>query len=138
MEHILGVEVLLCVLTLILYVLCAQWIEYTHFDYLHESALAILLGGISGGFVYWVGDQKTIEFSPKIFFYAVLPPIIFAAGYTLKTSQFFVNIGYICLYGFVGTLISFIILSIFAVFFNFNGALPAESTLTAKECLLLA
>jgi sodium/hydrogen exchanger 8 len=128
MEHILGVEVLLCVLTLILYVLCAQWIEYTHFDYLHESALAILLGGISGGFVYWVGDQKTIEFSPKIFFYAVLPPII----------QFFVNIGYICLYGFVGTLISFIILSIFAVFFNFNGALPAESTLTAKECLLLA
>jgi NhaP-type Na+/H+ or K+/H+ antiporter len=53
-----------------------------------------------------------------------LPPIIFAAGYTLKTNQFFINIGYISLYGVFGTFISFIIVASFAVFFNFNGALP--------------
>jgi NhaP-type Na+/H+ or K+/H+ antiporter len=138
METVLGVEVLLCVLTLILYVLGAQFIEYTKFDYIHESALAILCGGVFGGFVYWISDSEPIAFDPKIFFYCALPPIIFAAGYTLNTSNFFLNIGYICLYGFLGTFISFIILAAFAIFFNFNGALPLGNALDVKECLLLA
>jgi NhaP-type Na+/H+ or K+/H+ antiporter len=56
----------------------------------------------------------------------------------LKTNKFFLNIGYICLYGFVGTFISFIVLSGFTFFFNFNGALPNGIVLDTKECLLLA
>jgi sodium/hydrogen exchanger 3 len=138
MESLLGVEVLLCVLILILYVFCAQWIENTKFDYLHESSLAIGLGVVAGMLLYWVGDREQVAFDSSVFFYFVLPPIIFAAGYNLKSQNFFINLGFISLYGLVGTFLSFMCLALLATFFNANGALPPDLRLTTKECLLFA
>ena len=59
-----------------------------------------------------------IEFSGEGFFYFILPPIIFSAGYTLKRRNFIRNLGYISIFGLVGTLISMVILSIFITIFN--------------------
>lgn len=41
---------------------------------------------------------KPLRFSPATFFYALLPPVVFAAGLTLKKRQFFQNFGAILMF----------------------------------------
>jgi NhaP-type Na+/H+ or K+/H+ antiporter len=53
-----------------------------------------------------------IDFDEGAFFYFILPPIIFAAGYTLKRRNFIKNISYILLLGLVGTIFSMIFLTL--------------------------
>ena len=84
----LEIEVVLILILLIVYIFVAQLIEEQKIDFLHESGIAILLGAISGIIFLFVGS-KPITFSGEGFFYFVLPPIIFGAGYTLKEKNFF-------------------------------------------------
>lgn len=113
----LEVEVILVLILLIVYIFTAQLIEHHKIDFLHESGIAILLGAISGIIFLFVGSRP-ISFSGEGFFFFVLPPIIFGAGYTLKQKNFFKNIGYITLFGVLGTIISMIVMSIFVIIFN--------------------
>lgn len=53
-----------------------------------------------------------------MFFTFLLPPIIFAAGYNLRRSLFFQNLGVISFLGVVGTVCSFIVLSACINFIN--------------------
>jgi NhaP-type Na+/H+ or K+/H+ antiporter len=84
----LEIEVVLIILLLVTYIMVAQIIEEKKIDFLHESGVAILLGAISGIIFLFVGSEP-IKFSGEGFFYFVLPPIIFGAGYTLKEKNFF-------------------------------------------------
>lgn len=61
---------------------------------------------------------EAIQFKESTFFVFILPPIIFAAGYNLKKTNFVKNFGYITLFGVIGTIISFTILSVLIIFWN--------------------
>ena len=52
------------------------------------------------------GLQAALRFSPAAFFYGLLPPIVFAAGFTLKKRDFFRNFGTISVFAVPGTFIS--------------------------------
>ena len=47
-----------------------------------------------------------MSFQPELFFFLLLPPIIFEAGYTLRRKDFFRNFGTIIAYAVLGTLVS--------------------------------
>lgn len=88
-----------------------------------------------------LGDD--IEFSESSFFLFILPPIILAAGFTLKSKNFLKNFGYITLYGIAGTIISMVVLGL--QLYGWGRLIPiktakedGEYNLKFGECLLLA
>ena len=98
MQGFLGIEVLLVVFCLMIYILSAEYLEKRKIEYINESSLAILLGLVIGICILIFGG-KDYQFSSSVVFYFLYPPIIFSAGYTLHTISFFSNFGYISLYG---------------------------------------
>ena len=79
---------------------------YGHNPWCHESSIAALTGLIVGGAIkFYTGSA--VEFDNDVFFYVVLPPIIFSAGMSLKKKMFFRYISLITLFGVMGTVINF-------------------------------
>jgi sodium/hydrogen exchanger 8 len=94
---------------------------------LPEAGLTIIIGTISGYFIYsyadnqdpkdddGVSDQVTdglLSFSPTIFFFVLLPPIIFNSGFTIKREIFFRHIVPISLFACIGTAISTFVIAL--------------------------
>lgn len=74
------------------------------------------------------------SFNPEIFFYVLLPPIIFFGGYSLQRRYFFRNLGAICTYAFFGTSISCLIVG--GMTYAFNRMTGVTPTFDFTECLL--
>ncbi|CAN6469268.1 unnamed protein product [Victoria cruziana] len=82
--------------------------------WMNESITALIIGLCTGGFILLSTGGKSsriLVFSEDLFFIYLLPPIIFNAGFQVKKKQFFRNFATIMLFGAVGTLISFSIIS---------------------------
>jgi len=47
--------------------------------------------------------QEKATFDAEIFFYMILPPIIFNAGYSMRKKHFFSNIGSILTFALLGS-----------------------------------
>ena len=63
-------------------------------SYLHESSLAIIIGLVIGSSIKYAGyDEfnKSSRFNGKFFFFVLIPPIVFSAGYNFKRKRFFKN-----------------------------------------------
>ncbi|XP_072953923.1 sodium/hydrogen exchanger 1-like [Typha angustifolia] len=86
--------------------------------WMNESIIALLIGLCTGVVILLTTAGKSshiFEFSEDLFFIYLLPPIIFNAGFQVKKKQFFRNFVTIMLFGAVGTLISFIVISLGAI-----------------------
>lgn len=77
--------------------------------WLPESSIAILCGLVVGGLSRATYDAEHLEFlrfHPSVFFFVLLPPIIFEAGYSLEKRRFFQNFWTIFLFAGPGTALS--------------------------------
>eukprot|EP00455_Lapot_gusevi_P013191 TRINITY_DN1637_c0_g1_i5.p1 TRINITY_DN1637_c0_g1~~TRINITY_DN1637_c0_g1_i5.p1 ORF type:complete len:620 (+),score=219.59 TRINITY_DN1637_c0_g1_i5:85-1944(+) len=121
---------------------CCLLIDYNikkyKFFYLPESAAVMLFGMVIGFMIAWVGtkeQEEAMKFDPSLFFFILLPPIVFEAGYTLQQGKFFSNFGTILLYAVPGTLFS-----TFIVGYGLYGLAKADivplNKENALECLM--
>ena len=78
--------------------------------------------------------ESKSSFNPEIFFYVLLPPIIFYAGYSMQKRYFFRNLGAILTYAFLGTTIS--CLATGSLIFGFNVWTGITPDFDYAECLL--
>ncbi|KAF3457302.1 hypothetical protein FNV43_RR01959 [Rhamnella rubrinervis] len=88
--------------------------------WMNESITALAIGLCTGVVILLTTGGKSshlLVFSEELFFIYLLPPIIFNAGFQVKKKQFFRNFMTIMLFGAIGTLISFGIISLGAVHF---------------------
>ena len=104
---------------------------------IHESSVAVVLGALVALLVRSLGGK--IVFSESSFFLFILPPIIFAAGFTLKSRNFLSNFGFIALYGIVGTISAMVLLGL--LLYGWGLVIPSargQDTLLLSDSLLLA
>ena len=74
-----------------------------------------LVNKIKSIITYMIGRDseelsKFPHFTPELFFYILLPPIILESAYSLHNKVFFVNIGPVLMYAVVGTTLNFILI----------------------------
>lgn len=112
--------------------------------FLSEACVTLLIGAAIGGimtlFQFLTRDRNEEEilhdlvtFDSVVFFTALLPPIIFAAGYHIKSDFFFFNLRSIMALAFAGTIISTLV---FASLIYGIGQTSLSPTLTFPESLV--
>mmetsp|Transcript_30409 Transcript_30409/g.35414 ORF Transcript_30409/g.35414 Transcript_30409/m.35414 type:complete len:563 (-) Transcript_30409:148-1836(-) len=118
-------------------VLLAYVIKKYRIYYVPESAASMIVGVIIGGIARWfIKDLTMYQFSPEFFFFVLLPPIIFEAGYGLQRDTFFDNIGAIVLYAMFGTIISTVIVGYSTFYIAKAGLISSVSDTNPMEALL--
>ena len=70
--------------------------------------------------------RERATFNPELFFYILLPPIIFHAGYSMRKKHFFANFGAILAFALIGTTISTIVIGV--IMYGFGQLIPVNLT----------
>ena len=99
-DHI-GLNFSFVLLALILYTIFGSIIEHKKIRFVHESGLAIMFGLLYNIIQTLIDPGFETSFDGIVFFYALLPPIIFSAGYSMKKGDFFKNFSTIMLLGII-------------------------------------
>jgi len=55
------------------------------------------------------------KFDDNLFFYVILPPIVFASGFNMHRGDFFNNIFMVFIFGVCGTLVCFTVFSLMTI-----------------------
>jgi sodium/hydrogen exchanger 8 len=105
-----GLNALLVVATISLALWLGHQMKKLQIHWLSDSGAAMLLGVFIGIVVNIFGfdtaNHHLLLFDPELFFFILLPPIIFEAGFSMQKSSFFANLGAILLFAVFGTLLS--------------------------------
>ncbi|KAL4499898.1 hypothetical protein ABPG72_015247 [Tetrahymena utriculariae] len=142
-----GVIFLIVVVLILFYLIGGGLLEHYKIHVIHETGLGIIMGMIVG-FIFFEADyefyKNSMIFEGELFFYLILPPIIFAGGYNLKKRRFFQNFFYINIYGLLGTIVNFIVVWLLTYSVNEAGLIRRYSdfsqsvTLSTRDILLFS
>lgn len=137
----IPIAILICISYTIITLLISRYCTSinqsgTDVPWFHPSSVAAIIGLIIGGVTN--SFNLRIQFNDNIFFYVVLPPIIFTAGYTLKKKKFFQYLHYIALYGIIGSLVNFVLIALAAYYYksmhlSLSQSLLLSSVLAAND-----
>eukprot|EP00743_Colponemidia_sp_Colp-15_P009274 GILK01010133.1.p1 GENE.GILK01010133.1~~GILK01010133.1.p1 ORF type:complete len:715 (-),score=47.94 GILK01010133.1:101-2245(-) len=114
------------------------FLKFPKLHYLPDSVAAIILGIIIGCFLLITRDTDSsvsgiVFFDARAFFLLLLPPIMFDAGFSLKKSSFFSNIGSIFVFAVLGTIVSALV---FALLLWFLGLISVSYDLSIIDSLM--
>ncbi|MCO5550538.1 hypothetical protein L7F22_004025 [Adiantum nelumboides] len=131
-------------LTVALLLACMLFGHLLHTNkWVNESITSLLLGLCAGLVVFTVSkgqNSHILTFDENLFFYYLLPPIIFNAGFQVKKKQFFQNFAAIMLFGVIGVFISFTIITfvvmILTLYLVTSPALGVIFSATDSVCTL--
>jgi sodium/hydrogen exchanger 8 len=129
----LGEQLVTIVGVLALCLLVAHVLDKYKWKYLPASVAWMLIGFCLGICFLLLEDTEqsttkgNLVFSPNLFFYALLPPIILEAGYTMKRRRFFKNMSAIMTFAVFGTLLSTFFVGIGLFELNQAGLLNLEN-----------
>jgi len=105
-----AVNAFLCVAFLAICSWVAYVIKRHRLYYLPEPAAVIVLGILVGFVAKKLHTSRAeldfLTFQPEVFYFGLLPPLIFDAGYTCRRKDFFENLVPITLFAVAGTFIS--------------------------------
>lgn len=125
-----ALNTLLLVVVLGICILFSYLIKQNSIYYIPESAAAMLVGVVIGGLARVLSPSQEeldfLSFEPEIFFFLLLPPIIFEAGYSLRKKSFFANFWTILLYAVGGTLVSTFIIGYAIYFLGIMGVIDID------------
>lgn len=125
---------------LLLYALCIAFIilliykiKGKKISYLPETGVAILIGSLVS-FIALHVDYKDMAnvFDPDFFFWFLLPPVIFQAGFVINHHNFFSNWFAIMVFANVGTVVSTVV---FGYLLYLLGLAGVSNKLSVIECL---
>jgi NhaP-type Na+/H+ or K+/H+ antiporter len=137
-EPVVTVGVPLALLACLLFVVTGIGLKQLNQDrppiWIHESSIVALFGLFLGGAFKYLSHGSVISFDSNLFFYLVLPPIIFSAGYSLKRKKFFRYGISITVFGIFGTIMNFVLISIAARLFALFAGIQE---LSWSYCMLL-
>ncbi|GLD92767.1 hypothetical protein PINS_up001346 [Pythium insidiosum] len=100
-----------------------------------ESVVAMFFGVMLGAVMRFISPMQSVKHAmdPEVLFYALLPPIILEAGFSMKKRGFFANFSTILLLAGVGTLIAMFVVGGMLIWL---GNLGIITKLTAAEAYL--
>eukprot|EP00474_Spongospora_subterranea_P003990 CRZ04448.1 hypothetical protein [Spongospora subterranea] len=134
-----GLNSLLFVLVVGVCLFLARVIREYKLYYIPSSAASMIFGVLIGIVIIFLGSEEAefVRFQPNLFFYVLLPPIIFHAGYSLRRREFFRNLTTIMMFAVFGTLISTLVIGYFLYGLALLGLIGLDSS-NPLECLTFA
>ncbi|KAA0150498.1 hypothetical protein FNF27_07787 [Cafeteria roenbergensis] len=107
--------------------------------WLPESGFTMMLGMLVGGIARLAAtpeELQALQFNPELFFFVLLPPIIFEAGYNLKRKRFFRNFSTIIAFAVLGTVISTFVIGFLVYAAALGGVAPEIDTTSPLQSLM--
>lgn len=113
----LVLETLVMVIMLSLYITIGPLLKRLRVKFIYASGVTMIVGILISLLVILSQPEsnfsKGFHFNNVFFFTFVLPLIIFSSGYNLRQDLFFKNFRFIALFAFIGTFVSFFLISFF-------------------------